>query len=173
MNHILVLESDARVPGPGVVFASARAWYGSDKDRTRGFGRILQENWDIIRGVIDLPHPAILRLCHIRVSDTFGMCFGYGSDSPSTIFLDVRPDRNSSLSDLMTSLAHELVHAEQWARGDFTRVGDEISWKGEVVDVRHALKFLDREEYESLPWESEAYGRQDDIADKLLFDLNF
>lgn len=52
-------------------------------------------------------------------------------------------------------LAHEMVHAMQYAKGNMqdVHVSDRIRWHGKNVN-------LNRTDYWDLPWEVEAYGRE-------------
>ena len=60
-------------------------------------------------------------------------------------------DPNSTIKEMITSLAHEIIHAWQVDRGDF--VGS--LWKG--TDLTHLP-------YRVQPWEIEAHGHQSEIA---------
>ena len=60
-------------------------------------------------------------------------------------------DPKSTIKDMIVSLAHEMIHAWQVDRGDF--VGS--LWKG--TDLMHLP-------YSLQPWELEAHGHQDEIA---------
>lgn len=66
---------------------------------------------------------------------------------------------NSSLEEMITSLAHEMIHVWQVERGDLHG----SLWKG------HDLRSLP---YEMRPWELEAFANQDQIA-KCFFNGNY
>ena len=61
-------------------------------------------------------------------------------------------DPKASLEEMMVSLAHEMIHVWQVDRGDL--VG--FNWKGE--DLSHLP-------YQLHPWEIEAHGNQEKIAE--------
>ena len=52
-----------------------------------------------------------------------------------------------SLKNTLVTLAHEMVHVKQFAKGELNPANDK--WKGESVDV-------DTVDYSDLPWEVEA-----------------
>jgi hypothetical protein len=72
-----------------------------------------------------------------------------------------------SASEMMMTLAHEMVHVKQFARGQYKNVpmkygkGVYHYWMGEKVN----------KEYLSRPWEIEAYTRQEHLYDQLLSHL--
>ena len=55
--------------------------------------------------------------------------------------------------DLGSTLAHEMVHVKQFAKGQLHTEGDKNYWMGERVT--HRVKYLDQ------PWEVEAFQRQE------------
>lgn len=67
-------------------------------------------------------------------------------------------DTSLPTSQLITSIAHEMIHVKQLARGTLVfsmKRGKEIAiWRGKKVDV----PYLER------PWEIEAYGKQEILA---------
>jgi hypothetical protein len=56
---------------------------------------------------------------------------------------------------MMQTLAHEMVHAKQYIRGELN--GYNQSWKG-----RKPRNY----KYENAPWEKEAYGREEELYQK-------
>jgi hypothetical protein len=69
-----------------------------------------------------------------------------------TVMIDFHPSRRKYLM----SLAHEMVHIKQYARGQLgpVIVGKTTRWMGERVDE-------ERTHYYDLPWEIEAFGREE------------
>jgi hypothetical protein len=55
--------------------------------------------------------------------------------------------------DLGSTLAHEMVHVKQFAKGHFQIVNGKHYWKGKLVTKR--TKYLDQ------PWEREAFAKQE------------
>ena len=58
--------------------------------------------------------------------------------------------KTQSLRRLLETVAHEMVHVKQYARGELTDTHG--AWKGQPVDPET--------EYWDLPWEIEAHGRE-------------
>jgi hypothetical protein len=67
----------------------------------------------------------------------------------------VRIDSKMKFNRVLNTLAHELVHAKQWAKGEMY----------EMLKKKNVVKFNKKEynsekiNYWELPWEIEAYGR--------------
>ena len=61
------------------------------------------------------------------------------------------------------TLAHELVHTKQLLKGELKdKEGFNVVWKGE--DYINLGQALTEETYKALPWEIEAYARQEDYT---------
>lgn len=68
---------------------------------------------------------------------------------------------------LLTTLAHELVHLKQFARGELKNFSvDAYKWKGELVDIPES-----KAKYVKTPWEQEAYSREKELYDVFLDEL--
>jgi hypothetical protein len=65
-------------------------------------------------------------------------------------------------------LAHELVHAEQYNTGrlrqEWTRQGWTMYWNNNQSFVKGSTYLA----YRNLPWEKEAFGREKELAEKVL-----
>lgn len=71
--------------------------------------------------------------------------------------LSIAIDSRLNIETMLTVLAHEMVHAKQYAFGQL-RVGENgYIWLGKEYDVSY---------YES-PWELEAFGRERILANKI------
>lgn len=72
--------------------------------------------------------------------------------------------RKGDLLTLMRTLAHELVHAEQFHDGRFAITAKSYQWCGKDVKLenRNYLKYI------AQPWEAEAFKRQNGIAQELI-----
>jgi hypothetical protein len=72
--------------------------------------------------------------------------------------------RKGELLTLLQTLAHELVHAEQFHDGRFAITPRSYQWCGKDVKLesRNYLKYI------SQPWEAEAFRRQNGIAQELV-----
>jgi len=69
----------------------------------------------------------------------------------------------------LTTLAHEMVHALQFAQGRLEYEGDYAYFGGEKYHMESAIEqlFSDSPEDE-YPWEQEAYGLQDELVRRYL-----
>jgi hypothetical protein len=81
------------------------------------------------------------------ISDLGNCCISYYNDwyKPREFVIELRSRR--SLKNTLITLAHEMVHVKQFAKGELNPANDK--WKGESVDI-------DTVEYSDLPWEVEA-----------------
>lgn len=87
--------------------------------------------------------------------DNQGNCWGDAKEG----YVDISIARNSEgikipHDQMMQTLAHEMVHAKQYLRGELN--GWNQSWKG---------KKPRNYSYENAPWEKEAYAREEDLYD--------
>ena len=86
-------------------------------------------------------------------NDVQGLCWGDRQEG----YVEIDIARKSfgvklEYSDMMKTLAHEMVHAKQYLRGELN--GYSNSWKG---------KRLKTYEYDNQPWEKEAYKLEDKL----------
>ena len=85
-----------------------------------------------------------------------GLCWG----DPSEGYVDISIARTSigkkmTMKSMMQTLAHEMVHAKQYLRGELC--GYSMSWKG---------KKPRNYKYENAPWEREAYKLEAELYSK-------
>ncbi len=62
--------------------------------------------------------------------------------------------------ELGSTLAHEMVHVKQFAKGQFQNDGGKYYWMGKRITKR--VKYLDQ------PWEQEAFARQEILFRKAI-----
>jgi hypothetical protein len=103
------------------------------------------------------------------LGDDAGLCCNAGMvqlDSPvmkSAQVISVELSRNMvdyedeehypyTIKEIVATLAHELVHAKQYIRGELTE--KQYRW-AEMKNIKH----------KDLPWEIEAYGMEDELVD--------
>jgi len=90
-----------------------------------------------------------------KEEDIYGYCEPEVSSSPPrkfeiAVYTKQRPSR------IIYDLAHEMVHAKQYATGELVDlINDETRWHGELIDCNTH----DNVEYWDAPWEWEAHGR--------------
>jgi len=68
----------------------------------------------------------------------------------------VRADSSQTLQEMLETVAHEMVHVKQYARGelkDFSKTTKLCKWKGDLME-------WEKVNYYDLPWEIEAHGRE-------------
>ena len=71
-------------------------------------------------------------------------------------------DSRLSVSMLMETLAHEMVHVKQIARGQLKYVGKKIFWKGERV-------YPKKMSYYNHPWEIDAWRNEKVLASRVWY----
>ena len=97
----------------------------------------------------------ILRIVE-NVIGGIGNCGVKGSTSRARMFeIDLAPD---NITDMLNTLAHEMVHVKQFAHGELQNLPSNglQRWK----DDYFPLDIEDEEAYYFLPWEVEAYGTE-------------
>jgi len=111
------------------------------------------------RKLLNFDENTTFRVAAIRKANRYGQYFS----SSKTVEVDCRlPVRLA-----MVTLAHELVHAEQYHEGRL--IAKRISgrwaqyWNNEYVFVGKSYKA-----YRALPWEEEAFDREHDLAETAL-----
>ena len=80
--------------------------------------------------------------------NTYGECYDLDA-SPDSLYYTIRLDYSDS-DNIIRTLAHEMVHIKQFARGELRMLytGYCAKWKG--------TKYVDTVDYETCPWEVEA-----------------
>ena len=77
--------------------------------------------------------------------NTLGYCL-----SETNREFEIEIDKSLPLRTLLTTVAHEMVHVKQFARGELT---EKQAWMGKTYDIN-------KTQYWDLPWEIEAHGRE-------------
>lgn len=75
----------------------------------------------------------------------------------------VATGNGTDMHQILETLAHEMVHVKQFARGemrDLRSVVDSINWNGSRIDTSKI-------DYWDLPWEIEAHGREQGLFTRL------
>ena len=118
-------------------------------------GRIAQKKRieKYINDILYFYMPRIRRLVHIEITivneceDLYGVCWG---DKQSIEITLVR--KGLTLDEMMQNLAHELVHAKQYLKGELSPY--KHMWKGKDYSTYS---------YTTLPWEEEAYNNEEEL----------
>ena len=119
-------------------------------------GRIAQKKRikEYINNILYFYLPTIRRNVHIEITisntcddDLYGACWG---DKKSIEITLARKDL--TLDQMMHNLAHELIHAKQYLKGELSPY--KHMWKG---------KDYSKCSYLTLPWEQEAYANEEKL----------
>lgn len=159
-----VIQSTDKPVGKNV-FMSLQAHY--DKRTTRQWEtfHLLVKAMPILRRKLDLPNMLTFRIAGLKARNLNGR---YWSEE-QTVELNYRRHWNQSL----LTLCHELVHAEQYHTGrlQFVKVNNswKQAWHGRVWSK--GTGHMSYDAYRSLPWEQEAFDRQDALAKEVLMEL--
>ena len=103
-----------------------------------------------MRRPVDIEITTVNRCPH----DYFALCWG----NRNTVEIEIARGSDEvefDIDEMMLNLAHELIHAKQFLRGDLTST---LRWGDKHADVNAA--------YFSQPWEREAYNKEEDIYEK-------
>lgn len=110
---------------------------------------------------------------HLRDADyETGAMFACHTD-PDLCGIVIPVERLHDPFHLRHSIVHELVHYDQWKRGDLQTDPEHrgLLWKGklytnEYMTASHGMSFADclKWQIENLPWEEEAYGSCDQMV---------
>lgn len=77
---------------------------------------------------------------------------------PKIFTIEIEP--NQSIKLLLNTIAHELVHVKQWAKGEFAELRNASKDKPEPVYKFNGKRFdTGKIDYWDHPWEIEAHGR--------------
>ncbi len=87
-------------------------------------------------------------------SNSYGNCVWEDTHRNPREFT-IQLDPNQKISLLLNSLAHELVHVKQWAKGEYY----ELVSKPKVYKFNGKLVDTQKVDYWDTPWEIEAHGR--------------
>lgn len=152
------LKNSDRASGKFVAVASSVFLDKTRSGTVREQIRIIKEAMFIFRQILDLPDNLTVRLAFIKKRNRMGTY--YNGDNIAEV-----ESRRGSHMDLLRTLAHELVHAEQYKTGRLKsewvpRVGYVQQWYGEAVKNKGATY----RSYRKQPWEVEAFDRQDGLA---------
>jgi len=119
---------------------------------------MVKEAMPVFRELLDLP-----KNIYIRIGTKRGSYKGCFNNSEKVLFLNVC---RFEYDQAMKTLAHELVHAEQYKQGRLSmskfipKKGYVSFWNGE--EVKNKGKTYNS--YRRQPWEVEAFSRQDELA---------
>ena len=103
----------------------SRALYNNDREKAQSAARVMQRALDILRNHLDLPTDLKVRVCTFRKSTIGGVYSNYEHTAGVTL---------RSYRGMISSLAHELVHAEQYHQNRLSHNGSVYMWNGSTVN---------------------------------------
>lgn len=111
-------------------------------------------------------------LTHIFVSyinsdESYGYCVPYCDDEGNLDEVEIVVARGMSERDLIETIAHEMVHAKQYIRGELCPETTNFTWMGQEFQ-EHETHLISLEDYKNLPWEKEAFEVEKIIMEKFL-----
>ena len=131
--------------------------YGNYKEfleRARVFEMLIQKSELRVRTHINLPEQIKITLRPIRSVFGTASTFKVKTKSFYTVEIDVR----QSVEEFCDTLLHELVHIEQYFEGRL-KLRSELFYS--IYEGRRVRLISNKfDEYNDLPWEKEAYAKQ-------------
>lgn len=106
----------------------------------------------ILARVLDVPADMKIRICNIKARGTNGRYYG------TLGVTEIEP--RFDIKTMISTLAHEMVHAEQYHQGRLAWKGGTQLWNGEVITNKGSTYAR----YRAQPWEVEAFDRQKELA---------
>jgi hypothetical protein len=165
MRTDVVLKSKSGITdGMTTVTGSRDAVYldSSIKHDVRTLASLIHVLMPHFRTLLDLPEDITIRLAKTKKYINNGRWY----DGENIATIDPRTSqRNRKTGDILDTLAHELVHAEQYHTGKLKGGKDDLSgkygsfWMGSFVHSKGATYAS----YRKLPWEKEAFGRSGEL----------
>ena len=135
------------------------------KDSNKGIitCRLVDKTLEKFRKYLDFPKSLVVRVCSFKSKQTRGRYF---CDEEV-----VELGYNQSWDRALETLAHELVHAQQYYTGTLEQKLINRKWvyhyKGDPVFDRGSTY----KSYRALPWEKEAFSQQKKLADFVKEDM--
>ena len=89
----------------------------------------------------------------LKIKDnSYGYCHIVGDiEKPREFFIELDASMKHSIGQILTWLAHEMVHMKQFVRGELFdyEIGQRVQWKSKTYKTSMS--------YNKQPWEREAY----------------
>lgn len=91
--------------------------------------------------------------------DALGYCL---EETPREFVLSIQ--KGLTISDLVSTICHEMIHVKQYARRELKNVNGRTLWK---------KKDYTNVSYMECPWEKEAYAKEAKLAQDCFINLQF
>lgn len=112
---------------------------------------------------------ARIKLGHIATNDGITAAFVI-QPNDNEFEIGICVEAIESGLDFFSTIAHEMIHVHQFIRGDLEDLeDDQIRWKNKI----YKDQVIGSRKYYSLPWEKEAFKKQDGLATELFRDRLF
>lgn len=135
------------------VFLSRQLYNSHAKNHYIGYvGPTIVKAVKILSRVLDIPHDFKVRICNIKERGTNGRYYG------TLGVAEVEP--RLAIKAMINTLAHEMVHAEQYHQGRLVQKNGTRFWNGEACNNKGSTYAR----YRAQPWEVEAFSRQNELA---------
>ena len=157
----MIKRTDICISKEPAIYVSRQLVYGERKrpSSVDCAKTVIKKSVPILSKLLDLPNNLIFRL-----SRTKGTFSGKYNHDERTVWIDP----NYAWDRILETLAHELVHAEQYNQKRLEAVflakkGWVYQWNGEL-SMNKGSTYTS---YRKQPWEKEAYNRQKKLADQV------
>lgn len=159
---MLIGDSDKIFNRSCPVYVSLQAYYKHRKDsKIENLVTLVSHTVKELQDILDLPQDLKVRIAQFKGRQRG--CYNAGEKTAQvTPVLDA--------NQFLLTLCHELVHAEQFHTGRLGYMYNTLhnrydySWNGQLNTNRGTTYMAYREQ----PWEQEAFGRQGELAQKVL-----
>ena len=102
------------------------------------------------------------------IESEFGACgYTYDEEYGNPKEFEIFIHNNLDMADLYHTLAHEMKHLEQYARGKlhcYLKETDTVRWMNKAYKL---IKDVQSKKYKNQPWEKEATQAEKDLVDAL------
>jgi hypothetical protein len=141
------------------IIMSASAYYHFD-ETGYAIAELTEKALPILREMLSFDEEVQIRVTALKSKNLNGRFF----NKTKMVEIDCR----LGLSHALQILAHELVHAEQYHTGKLQDMGNKTKvWNNETI----AAKPASYKKYRDLPWEAEAWARQEELANAVMAKL--
>ena len=157
----MIKQTDICISKHPLIYVSRQLVYGKTKrpSNVDCAKVVIQKTVPLFSKLLDVPKDLVFRLSRCK-----GRFTGKYNHEERTVWINP----NYAWDRILETLAHELVHAEQYhqkrlASVFLDRKGWMYQWNGEV----NTNKGSTYNSYRNQPWEQEAFGRQKELADRV------
>jgi hypothetical protein len=112
----------------------------------------LAEAAEFFADILCIPDTFVIAIAAYKEIGVCGYCIHKDDDIIPYCIIGLDQDE----TDIIETLAHEMVHAKQYATGELVDGGDHCYWQGK----KYPEATLGSIDYYFSPWEVEAYGKQ-------------